>query len=72
VNRIWGDQGPPIREDFDPRGHFLNAAYTLSPAFNAVGFAYLVDPDQDAFRSFGSQTYGVRFSGAVPISSFRV
>ncbi len=68
VNRIWADQGPAIREDFNPRGNFLNAAYALGPAFNAVGFAYLIDPDQDVFRSFGSQTYGVRFTGAVPIN----
>ena len=68
VNRIFADQGPAIREDFNPRGHFLNAGYALSPAFNAVGFAYLIDPDQDVFRSFGSQTYGVRFTGAIPIN----
>jgi Alginate export len=68
VNRIWGDQGPAIREDFNPRAHFLNGAYVFGPALTAVGFAYLVDPDQDVFRSFGSQTYGTRFVGVVPIS----
>lgn len=66
VNRIWADQGPEIREDFDPRGHFLNLAYAHSPALTAVGFAYLIDPDQDLFRSFASQTYGTRFTGAIP------
>ena len=67
VNRIWADQGPAIREDFDPRGHFINVAYAHSPALTAVGFAYLIDPDQDVFRSFGSQTYGTRLTGAIPI-----
>lgn len=69
VNRIFGDQGPAIRHDFNPRGHFLNLSYAKSPAFNAVGFAYLIDPDQEVFRTFGSQTYGVRFAGAVPLTA---
>jgi len=68
VNRIWADQGPALREDFDPRGHFINVAYAASPKLSAVGFAYLTDPDQDVFRSFGSQSYGVRFTGAIPVS----
>lgn len=68
VNRIFADKGPDIRHDFDPRGHFLNVAYAHGPAWNAVGFAYLTDPDQDTFRSFGSQTYGVRFTGAIPVN----
>ncbi len=68
VNRIFADKGPANRRDFNPRGHFLNAAYNLSPAFNAVGFVYLVDPDENVFLPFGSQTYGVRFAGLVALN----
>ncbi len=66
VNRIFADQGPASREDFNPRAHFIHVAYAHSPALTAVGFAYLIDPDQDFFRSFGTQTYGTRLTGAIP------
>ena len=68
VNRIFADKGPANRRDFNPRSHFLNASYNLSPAFNAVGFVYLVDPDENVFLPFGSQTYGVRFAGLVGLN----
>ena len=67
VNRIFADQGPEGRRDFGPRGHFINIAYTQSKALKAVGFAYLIDPNRSNFRAFGSQTYGARLTGAIPI-----
>ena len=66
VNRIFGDQGPANRRDFEARGHFVNVAWTRGKALKAVAFAYLVDPNQNQFRGFGSQTYGARFTGAIP------
>lgn len=63
VNRIFGDQGPANRRDFGPRAHFVNVAYQASPAFKAVGFAYLIDPNDNTFSAFGSATYGARFTG---------
>ncbi len=68
VKRIFADKGPEARRDFGPRGHFINIAYTQSPAFKAVGFAYLIDPNRSNFRAFGSQTYGLRLTGAIPIN----
>ncbi len=67
VNRIYADQGPPNRLDFDPRGHFLNLSYSRDPATKLVVFAYLLDPDQDFFRSFASQTYGTRLTGSLAL-----
>lgn len=64
VNRIFGDQGPANRRDFGPRAHFVNVAYQQSKALKAVAFAYLIDPNDQTFRAFGSATYGARFTGA--------
>lgn len=68
VNRIFGDQGPAGTRDFGPRAHFANVAYTVGKPLKVVAFAYLVDPNQDTFRAFGSATYGVRLTGTIPAS----
>ncbi len=67
VNRIFADRGPDPRRDFNPRSHFVNVAYDHGPAVKAVFFAYLIDPSEDDFRSLGSQTYGLRLTGKVPL-----
>jgi len=67
VNRIFADDGSALRRDFNPRSHFLNVAYDHGPAVKAVFFAYLIDPSEDDFRPLGSQTYGLRLTGSLPI-----
>lgn len=67
VNRIFADQGPAGRRDFDPRSHFMNVAYHHGPALRSVLFAYLADPADETFRGFGSQTYGLRLTGDIPL-----
>lgn len=67
VNRIFADEGPEPRRDFNPRSHFVNVAYDHGPSVRAVFFAYLIDPSEDGFRGLGSQTYGLRLTGKVPL-----
>lgn len=67
VNRIFADEGPAPRRDFNPRSHFVNVAYDHGPSVKGVFFAYLIDPSEDGFRGLGSQTYGVRLTGRVPL-----
>ena len=68
VNRIFADKGGAGTKDFGPRAHFVNLSYKANKKINATAFAYLIDPNQANFRAFGSATYGVRFTGALPIS----
>jgi len=67
VNRIFADRGPESRRDFNPRSHFVNVSYDHGPSLKGVFFAYLIDPSEDDFQGLGSQTYGVRLTGKVPI-----
>jgi hypothetical protein len=68
VNRVFADKGPSERRDFAARSHFLNVAYNHGQSLKAVAFAYLIDPNDETFRTFGSATYGVRLDGAVHMS----
>lgn len=69
VNRIWADDpdAAPANKDFDPRSHFFHVGYEVGKPLTAVAFAYLIDPDDSAVDVFGSQTYGARFTGALPL-----
>jgi hypothetical protein len=68
VKRIFADEGPPPQRDFSPRSHFLNLAYDHSTAIKAVAFVYLIDPSDSTFRTFGSASYGIRFTGSVNLT----
>jgi hypothetical protein len=67
VNRIFGDQGPANRRDFGTQSHFINLGYGVAEWMEAVGFVYLID-SHDPFDLFGSQTFGVRFTGSSALS----
>ena len=68
VNRIFGDQGPAGTRDFGPRAHFFNVGYEAGKFLKAVGFVYLVDPNDNTFRAFGSATFGARFTGKIELT----
>jgi hypothetical protein len=68
VKRIFADKGPAGRRDYGPRSHFMNLAYQHDQTLEAVVFAYLIDPNDDVFDANGSNTYGLRLSGKVPIN----
>jgi len=67
VKRIFADKGAPGTRDYGPRSHFLHAAYDHDETLKASIFAYLIDPNDNAYRANGSNTYGLRLTGTVPI-----
>jgi Alginate export len=68
VNRIFGDQGPPDRRDFGTKTHLMNLSYDASEELRAVAFVYMIDAN-DPFAAFGSNSFGMRLTGTVPISN---
>lgn len=58
VRRIFGDQGPPNRRDFESDSHILNAQYALPRGINLTGFVYLLNFENSPGNS--SNTYGGR------------
>ncbi len=68
VKRIFADKGLPGTSDYGPRSHFVNVAYQHDQNLRAVVFAYLINPDNTTYRAMGSNTYGMRLSGKVPVS----
>jgi Alginate export len=67
---IWGVDGFGIRpQAVSGDNIFANLSYKHKFG-TLTGFAYLVDQDELAVQGFrlSSQTYGVRFSGAAPLS----
>ncbi len=67
---IWGIDGFGARQTaVDGDNVFANLSYKHKYG-TLTGFAYLVDQDEVAVQGFAlsSQTYGVRFAGAAPLS----
>lgn len=67
---IWGVDGFGARQQsVDGDNVFANLSYKHKIG-TLTGFAYLVDQDEAAVSAFqmSSQTYGVRFAGATPLS----
>ncbi|MBW2395681.1 MAG: uroporphyrinogen-III C-methyltransferase [Deltaproteobacteria bacterium] len=67
VKRIFGDDGPAIRKDFDSNSHLIRVAYDRWKAAKIVGFAYLLDFQGDSPGN-SSNSYGLRVSGNRAIS----
>ena len=64
VNRIYGSSVPAGRHDHNT--HLLNAAVDLDDGFKVVGYAYLIDNDDDAASS--TNTFGLRGEGVINLS----
>jgi hypothetical protein len=60
--------GAGQRQHYDGDFVFLGAAAKLGPG-SLKAFAYLLDYDPTFFLANSSQTYGARWSGAIPLSS---
>lgn len=72
VNRINGpDAGAPPAE-FDSASHLLNLKYVTGEALSAVAYAYLLDFDPTVVAASSSQTIGLRLTGALPLSEFKL
>lgn len=54
------------------KGEVFNAAYAAAPQLNLVGYAYLFDYDKNLATRRDTQTYGLRATGALPVSSFKL
>lgn len=68
VQRIFG---PDADRDFNSDSHFVNLRYAGLPVGSVTAFAYLFDLEDGAApvgETVSSQTYGVRLSGAQPLS----
>jgi len=69
VNRIFGEDNPiPDRDDFRMDSHFINAQYTGFKFGKFEPYAYLLDFESAASERFSTQTYGIRFDGAYPVT----
>ncbi|MCC7256999.1 MAG: alginate export family protein [Gammaproteobacteria bacterium] len=66
VNRIFGpEKGTPPR-DLDTNTNLVDVSYALAPALNLAGYWYQMDFDNA--DSFSNETYGLRATGAIPVS----
>ena len=66
VNRIFGEDAPEPLDNFDSDSHLFNVQYSGFKAAKIEAYAYLYDfENADAFST---NTYGLRLSGAKPIS----
>ncbi|MCG8590902.1 MAG: alginate export family protein [Proteobacteria bacterium] len=63
VHRIFGDEGPPNRRDFDSDSHMVRVAYTKFSFAKPVLFGYFFDFDNSVGNSANS--FGVRVTGDV-------
>ena len=63
VNRIFGSDVPA--GDHEQDTHLLNANVGLTEDWKVVGYAYLIDNDDDA--SFSTDTFGLRLNGSVAL-----
>ena len=66
VIRIFGDQGPDNRRDFDSDSHIVNAQYKLPLGITLTAFTYLLDFDNSPGNS--SNTFGGRVVGKHKLS----
>lgn len=67
VNRIFSDKARNPFNNFDSNSHLINLKYGGLPLGTLEAYAYLLDFDNG--RAFSSQTYGVRFNGAHPLTN---
>ena len=66
VNRIFGEDATSPLDNFDSDSHFINIKYNKIPYANLEGYAYLLDFDNAA--GFSTDTFGVRLTGAYPLT----
>ena len=70
TNRIFGEDNPvPDRSDFHMDSHFLNAQYTGFQFGKFEPYIYLLDFSHTVSERFSTQTYGLRFDGAYPVTT---
>jgi hypothetical protein len=73
VNRVFGDVaelGPSFR-DFQSNSHLLNLSYSRWPYARLVGYAYLLDLENEAGHANSSATYGISLNGAYAFDAER-
>lgn len=58
--------------DYKLDGQVFNATYAAAPELNLVGYAYLFDFAQNLATRRDTQTYGMRATGAMPFSTFKL
>lgn len=70
VRTIWGFQGKGARQQAVSGDTILANLSYATPVGTLTGFAYWVDQDEAAMQGFrlSSRTYGVRLTGARPLS----
>jgi hypothetical protein len=69
VNRIFGeDNRLPDRSDFRMDSHLFNMQYTGFNFGKFEPYAYLLDFSSAVSERFSTQTYGLRFDGAYPVT----
>ena len=69
VNRIFGeDNRLPDRSDFRMDSHLFNVQYTGFSFGKFEPYAYLLDFSSAVSKRFSTQTYGLRFEGARPLT----
>ena len=66
VRRIFGDQGPADRRDFDSQSHVIRLAYDGIKGMEIAAFAYLLDFDNSPGNS--ADSYGFRVTGRRALS----
>jgi len=66
VRRIFGNQGPRATRDFESNSHLARVALDVTPWFQPVAFAYLIDLRESPVNS--SNSFGVRATGTAPFA----
>jgi hypothetical protein len=67
VNRIFGDDAPTPFDDFNCDCHLINVQYGALAYLKLEAYTYLLEIDNAALNS--TNTYGLRASGAYPLTS---
>ena len=70
VNRVFGDVSglPAGNTDFESDSHLVNATFSGCKYGKLVGYAYLLDLENDAGFNNSCATYGLSFAGSAPVS----
>ena len=66
VQRIFGDDGPANRRDFDSDTHLVRVGYDFAPWLEAAAFAYLMNFDNSPGNS--ADSFGLRVSGEAAVA----
>jgi hypothetical protein len=64
IRRIFGNEGPRTTRDFDSNSHLARVAVDVTPWFQPVAFAYLLDLRDSPGNS--SNSFGLRTTGTAP------